>query len=278
MTDPTTISAIIIDFTGRTYTRAVADEGLTEEVHNHHHIQAKDAGCYRKTLFPQSTCHRDHLVACMERAVSRAETRIKAISTPYDYGRRLLATTAQPKAQSIIDEETTNLQQLKAAFTQNYYEELIAKAALAHNGTFKRELYPAHADELAAKFEIAMQVMPFPTENHFISGIAAEAVEQFKTQQAQQLADTVKFNFDRLLSPVAHLITFLGNVNNDPEARTRFCESLLGNISDVVDNMKFLNVTNDPNLNEATTKLQETLQQLNTEGLKESLQLREQVS
>lgn len=191
----------------------------------------------------------------------------------YDKGRQLLPMMARA---DYVDE----MRKFKAGYEMRrddlvaQYDELVAWAKQAHNGSFDPKLYRG-ADDFAAKFYFTLAFDPVPSSGHFNTEIAtllgdeAAAVDH-RVQMAACRAQADLWN--RLREPVQHMVDRLGE--QDPTFR----DSLVENVEKIVDLIPALNLTGDVELEKFRLQVKKTLTFFAPQELRDSEKVRKAVA
>lgn len=131
------------------------------------------------------------------------------------------------------------------------YDTRVAEAQFKLNSMFKRTDYPSR-DEVRRKFRFGIDVMPLPNTDDFrvVEGVSADEAERLVTQAEAgvnaRIDAAMQDAYQRLFQVVSKMATTLDAF--DHKEIKKFNDSLVGNISELVDAMPGLNVTNDPHL------------------------------
>jgi cell division FtsZ-interacting protein ZapD len=143
---------------------------------------------------------------------------------------------------------------------------------------FDREEYPA-PEELAKKFRFSYTLTPIPTAGDFRIEIGeqakAELVAQYETAFNERLNHAMRDVWQRLYECLTHMSERLSS--DDEGKRKVFHGTILTNAHELVNLLSRLNITNDPQLEQARRELNAALTNTDLDTLKESDYIRENV-
>lgn len=167
------------------------------------------------------------------------------------------------------------------------YPQLVSAAAFQLGALFNRDEYP-EVDELRSKFKFRYALSPLPTSGDF----RIQAGEEVKQQLARQyeehfnnkLQEAMKDLWGRLHEVLSHMSTKLADaaeprkMKDGSANRTQiFRDSLITNALDLCGLLSKLNVTNDPQLEDARKKLEIAITNVDAKTVRESDTVRQDV-
>jgi len=224
------------------------DKKISQEIEAQYNTD--DAGRYNKILIAK-----EHL-ANIQKTISAARTFHYDNTLPWsDQGGRLLPSANYfnyvKSIQSFKDDferEVTNF--LKV------YPSLKDEAKQRLNGMFDEEDYP-DAATLETKFAIKSMILPVPEADDFRVNLTDDEVDSIRTSIREQVQDStqagMKDLWQRLFKVVDHMVERLSDPDN------KFKNTLVENITDLCDLLPKLNITADPELNDAVEEIKAKL-------------------
>ena len=155
------------------------------------------------------------------------------------------------------------------------YPILKEDARVLLNGMFNESDYP-QVEEMRGKFWIDLETLPFPTADDFRVNLAGNEVDRIRREIEErvrmELDKAGKDLWNRLRTAVDNMILRLSS----PESK--FHDTLVGNIRDIVDLIPRLNFVEDANLEAVRAKCAETLVVHNPQVLREDVGVRSLVA
>jgi hypothetical protein len=265
-------SAVLVELNISVWPASKIDREVTDKVN-------ADAGAVhgasqtKKNLFAGTSLRKD-----IEKFAARVRLYHNQHTLPWaDKGERLLPTRL------FMDYKTTMnaFEQTFDTLCSNFYIEyprLVAEAPQALQGLYKAEDYPP-LDDVKMKFGFRRTVKPVPEAGDFRLDVPAddlrELVVSFETQQQQKLAEACREPWDRLHAELLAISKKLTDV--DGEDKRRYHDSLISNPLELCQLLTKLNITNDPQLEEARKQLELTMLGANIESIKEDAFARQEV-
>lgn len=223
------------------------DRQATEKVKQDFNTST-DAGRYNKALIATNA------LKAVQQAAGEARTFHYANTLPWqDDGARILP------AKNYL-EYTAGMRKLEATFNKTVsdfiteYPNLVEDAKKRLNGLFNPADYPK---DITGKYSFAVQIDPMPTAIDFRVDLASEEVDMIRrdierrTEAATE--EATKDLWTRLHTAVSAMVERLST----PDAIFR--DSLIGNMSDLVEILPRLNLTDDPELDRMTKEIEQKL-------------------
>ena len=235
------------------------DKKISQEIEAQYNTD--DAGRYNKILIAK-----EHL-ANIQKTISAARTFHYDNTLPWsDQGGRLLPSANYfnyvKSIQSFKDDferEVTNF--LKV------YPSLKDEAKQRLNGMFDEEDYP-DAATLETKFAIKSMILPVPEADDFRVNLTDDEVDSIRTSIREQVQDStqagMKDLWQRLFKVVDHMVERLSDPDN------KFKNTLIENITDLCDLLPKLNITADPELDEAVQEIKTKLTANDSQTLRDN--------
>ena len=176
-----------------------------------------------------------------------------------------------------LDVHKTEFERLAESFV-NVYPTLISAAAFQLGDLFDRDEYP-EADAVAKKFRFNYTLMPLPTSGDFRIDISEHAknelIEHYEVQFNERLNSAMRDVWGRLHDCLTHMSERL--TTDEDGKRKVFHGTMLTNARELIGLLRRLNVTNDPELEEARRDLEQAIVNTDTETIKDSDYVRETV-
>ena len=272
------------------------DRRTAEELLNTKQARNKKAASVHKHLF--SECPALEAIKSL-----RGEARqwFNTVTLPWDDNGRRIITTAQYLD---ITKQAEKYQQrfdaLVRAFVGTYSTE-ISKQAFEMGALFDRSEYPP-AEEVAYKFRFSFTVEPMPLSGDFRVDIGNEAKAQLAAQYEKQLAERVSGAVADAWQRVKSQVEWVRErmdacIEYDPDAvedvmtlddagevvsveikkkrRPKLYDSMLEQGLSLTTLLRDLNVTNDPQLEQARRDLETALSRVDIGSLRESPELQQ---
>lgn len=265
-------SAMLVELSISCWTARKLDKRVSQEVDADKGARAR-AGNYQKNLLA-GTHKLDNIVkfAANVRAWHLANT------LPWsDNGLRLLPMDNFLRYKERLGEYEEEYNLLVDGFL-NEYPTLVDAAAFQLGDLFDRNEYP-EVNDIAHKFRFQYVFSPVPTVGDFRIDIneqaKAELTDNFNRNFDSRIQGAMKEAWTRLHDCLTHVSERLGDVNEGE--RKVFRDSLVGNAQELVDMLKVLNVTKDPDLERARQQLAQTFTGLEVKDLRESADIRKDV-
>ena len=156
------------------------------------------------------------------------------------------------------------------------YPSRVASVQLSHIGDmFNESDYPT-VEELRRKFRMAVSYEPIPDAGDFRVDIGNQAAQEMADTYNTLLQERVKAAMDdvveRLTTPLINMSKMLDY--HDGEKPTGFRDTLVDNVTSIVDLLRACNLTNDARLTDIQQQLKRTLTGVTPDGLRRDPNLR----
>jgi len=267
------------------------DKGIEQEIADNKGARSKRATSVHKHLFVD--CPPLEAIKSL-----RGEARIwfNKNSLPWDdNGRRLIPTALYFEMQQEMANFQGRFNKLVQAFVKVYSTE-ISKQAFERGAMFNRDEYPK-VEEIADKFHFAINETPVPLAGDFRVDIGNDALKELRerceadTQLRikgamsgawERVKDQVEWVLDRMTAVLDHDPEAVEEIKEYDDAgnvikleikkkrRPKLHESMLDQGLETCGLLRDLNVTNDPDLEEARRMLEKALVHVDMKSLKES--------
>jgi hypothetical protein len=266
-------SAMLIELSISCWTARKLDKRVSQEVDATSGAKSR-AGNYNKNLLA-GTQKLDNIIkyAANARAWHNANT------LPWsDNGLRLL-----PVEHFLTYKERLGeLEQEYNALVQDFlvsYPDLVDAAAFQLGTLFDRSEYP-EAEAIADKFRFRYNFSPVPTAGDWRINVGQQAREELEAQCNNAIEERVKGAmkeaWSRLHECLSHVSERLED-NGEANKPKVFRDSLVNNAHELIDMLRVLNVTKDPELERARMLMSQTFSGLDAKELRESDGARKQV-
>lgn len=290
-----TSSAMIGSLNISVWEARIQDKATKHEVLATKGARSKKAASVSKHLF--SECPSLEVIKAL-----RGEARewFNQMTLPWDdNGGRLITTRQYLQVMDDYAKFKTNFEDAVQLFVSVYQTE-ISKQAFENGALFNRAEYPTE-DEVAGKFRFALSVTPVPTSGDFRVDIGIEAqrqlTEQFEKAAAERVAaamaepwQRIKEHVERVRERMEAVLAYDPDkflleipVTDDTDGvvsavikkprRPKLYDSLRENGLELCSLLPYLNVTNDPRLEEARRDLERAMTRVDMDSLKESPEL-----
>jgi hypothetical protein len=211
----------------------------------------------------------------IDTVVGVARTAHYSMTMPWsDTGLRLLTTKAYFKYHETMTEIQASFDDCVNTFLQAYDWE-ITQAQAKLGDLFNRNDYPT-TESLGNKFGFRLSYMPLPEAGDFRLDINNEAQAEMKTHYetyyTTQLNNAMNDIWQRAFKCLSNMSERLDYASH--ESKKVFRDTLVTNVLDIVDLLSVCNVTNDSQMEAMRMKLEDTLQGVTPDALREDEFLR----
>jgi hypothetical protein len=185
----------------------------------------------------------------------------------FDSGPRVLSSVGYFKYQKVYQDNLAAVQIAVASLGANW-DQLVSDAEVILNGIQQGLFDPAEyptATEITTRFGMSLAVDPMPTTEDFRLNLAASEVQRIEARMREtgnrRLAATTAELWTRLQSVVQHMSDRLQAYSVTPEGKVQspFRDSLVSNITELLDLIPSLNLTNDPMVDQFAEDIRATL-------------------
>jgi len=261
-----TSSSMLVELNISVWTANKLDKGATDNVTNNAHA-VKNAAQVRKNLMAGTHQRKeiaDHAAAC------RLWHNVKTLPWA-DKGPRLLPTSLfldyKQEANTCRDAFHKKVDQ----FVQDYP----ALVQTSHNylgDLFDATDYPS-ADEVHSKFGFRMVFAPVPESGDFRLDLPAQEMDEvrrgYEDSFKDRLAEAMKDPWDRLHKTLLGISEKLTDVDNI-DVKRRYHDSLIDNAVELCGVLTHLNITGDPELEQARRSLERVIASADIEVIREN--------
>ena len=207
------------------------------------------------------------------RAIGKLVTRIRdthaAMTMPWsNSGLRLLPTKQFFKYQEVMTALRDEFYKLVEAFL-NKYEDAVVDVQILLGDLFSRDDYPT-LEELRRKFNMSIQYTDVPTGDFRVS-LPQEAIDELKSSMTASFQN----NFEAAMNDVwTRLHKFLKRMSerldySDNETKKIFRDTLVTNVTDMIELLRVCNVTNSSQMEAMANRLEEAMSGVTPDALRE---------
>lgn len=257
-------SAVLVELNISVWPASKVDREVTDKTNNDAGA-VRDASQTRKNLFAGTSLRKD-----IEKFAARVRLYHNLHTLPWaDKGERLLPTRL------FLDYKTTmnNYESAFVGMCDNFFHEyprLVAEAPQNLGALFKAEDYPS-LDEVKLKFGFRRAVNPLPSSGDFRLDIPTQDLQDMQAEYErkfdERLAEAMRSPWERLHKVLLNLSEKLQDTDDD--TKKRYHDTLITNPLELCDLLTKLNITNDPQLEEARRQVEATMLGANIESIKE---------
>ena len=259
-------SAMLVELSISCWTARKLDKRVSQEVDTTSGAKSR-AGNYNKNLLA-GTQKLDNIVKFAANA--RAWHNVNTLPWS-DNGLRLLPVENFLR----YKERLSELEQEYNALVQDFltsYPNLVDAAAFQLGTLFDRSEYP-EAEDIAGKFRFRYTFSPVPTAGDWRINIGQQARNELEVQCNNAIEERVKGAmkeaWSRLHECLSHVSERLEDSGQDAKKKV-FRDSLVENAQDLIEMLKVLNVTKDPELERARVLMAQTFTGLEAKDLRDS--------
>lgn len=264
-------SAVLVELNISVWPANKVDREMTDTV-NEAASAVRDASQTRKNLFAGTTLRKD-----IEKLAARIRLYHNQHTLPWaDKGQRLLPTKLFMEYKQTMNNYEAQFKQMCDNFFFAY-PQLVSEAQV-HLGTmYRADDYPDLTD-VREKFGFRMAIDPIPESGDFRLDISAQDLEEMKQQYEakfdERLAEAMRTPWERLHTVLTSMSDKLKD-DEGTDSKKRYHDSLVTNAVDLCALLDKMNITNDPQLEDARKQLELTMLGADIETIKVSGYVRE---
>ena len=264
-------SAVLVDLNIAIWTARKNDKRVSEEIDQAKGTKAR-AGNFHKKLFAGNSTLEE-----LQKFVTQVRTYHYNNTLPWsDSGTRLLVMGRFMEYNTKMREFDEQFHTLKDKFLENY-NAMVSAAAFTLGELFDREDYP-NPDVVAHKFYYKYDFMPVPQSGDFRIDIGNEGMQEligkYESQFDLRVKTAMQDAWGRLHDCVSRMSERLDFGDGDKKI---FRDSLVENALELVDMLRCMNITNDPELEKSRKQLEQALFGVSAQELRESADIRKDV-
>lgn len=264
--------AVLSEVNLRVWTGRKLDKKVSEEVDAAKSTKTR-AGAYHKRLMADVQSLTE-----IERVAGEIRAYHYRMTLPWsDNGPRLLPSSS-------LFEYTDHMKDLKAKFYAavtafvNEYDLQISAMAFKLGDLFDRNEYPTR-DQVERKFGADYTLSPVPDAGDFRVDVGNEAMAELREEYSKaceaRLQEATKSLYEKLYDTLLHTVERLGE---SPDGKPNiFRDSLVGNMQDLIVDLKKLNLTGDERLEEMRAELASITAGVSADELRKNKEVRNEV-
>lgn len=262
-------SAVLVELNISLWTAAITDRDATKKVADDSNASA-DAGMFKKNLMAGTTKRKaiaDYAAIC--------RTWHNNNTMPWsDRGPRLLPTARLLDYKSKMNQLQAKFEELVDDFCADY-PTLVQMAPQYLGNLFNPADYPS-PEEVRTKFGFRLVMSPVPESGDFRIDTGMEELDELRKEYdlafESRVKDAMRDPWNRLHETLTKMAEKLGS-----EEESRWSSKFVTNAQDLCSLLSDLNVTKDPQLEQARQQLERALSGVYVEDLKDDGFLRGQV-
>jgi len=263
-------SAMLLSIHISMYTGRKSDKKTREQVISASGAGSKAAASVYKSLFAG-----DADLDAINTFQAKARRDIAAMTLPWsDAGVRLVSTKNFFEVSALLSSLRHEFSALVSNFVTGYSIK-VSNAAFALGDLFDRNEYPDPVD-IAHKFSFSYSFEPVPSVNDFRVDLHNEAIDMLKTHYTntteQRLQTAMQDVWERVIDEATRLRDKM--IVPEEGKRPRIFASTFSGFQDLIGSLEALNITNDPNLEDARVQLKNALDPVDLDSIRESPEVR----
>ena len=262
-------AAMLVELSIGTWTGRKLDKRASQDVTSQNNADKGVANVHKKLL---GDCAE---LDAVQKFTANARNVHYACTMPWsDTGLRLLPTTQYFKYHQEMTQLQSEYQRLVTAFLDAYNWE-IQNSQLKLGDLFNADEYPS-ADSLTSKFRFKMNYMPLPDAGDWRVSIGNETEDALRSQYEGYYATQLQAAMGDVWRRAHDALTKMSERLDYADDMTRkvFRDSLVSNVTDIVELLGACNVTGDPVMSAAQRDLDEAMRGITPDALREDPYLR----
>ena len=262
-------AAMLVELSIGTWTGRKLDKRASQDVTSQNNADKGVANVHKKLL---GDCAE---LDAVQKFTANARNVHYACTMPWsDTGLRLLPTTQYFKYHAEMTSLQSEYQRLVQAFLDAYSWE-IQNSQLKLGALFNADEYPT-ADSLTSKFRFKMNYMPLPDAGDWRVSIGDETEQALRSQYEGYYATQLQAAMGDVWRRAHDALTKMSERLDYADDTTRkvFRDSLVSNVTDIIELLGACNVTNDPVMATAQRDLDEAMRGITPDALREDPYLR----
>lgn len=266
-----TSSSVMVEMNISVWTANKIDRGATDKVVSDN-LAVQNAAQVRKNLMAGTSMRKDiadYAAGCRLWHNTR--------TLPWaDKGARLLATSLFMDYKAEANVRRATFDKMVDNFMVQYPS--LVQTANNYLGTlFNAEDYPS-PDNVREKFGFRLVFSPVPEAGDFRLQVAEQDLNDLRQQYEEsfnlRLSDAMREPWDRLHKLIAGMSEKLTDVDGEDENKKRYHDTLITNAQSLCGMLTHLNITKDPQLEQARRDLEITMLGADIDAIKESPEVR----
>ena len=265
-------SAMLVDVSISCWSARKLDKKVSEEVTTGKGA-SKRAARVNKNLLAD-----DPRLEAIQKYAADTRNWLARVTIPWsDYGTRLVTTEQFFDFKQALDERVSGFNDLVADFI-TVYPTLISAQAFKLGTMFDRNEFP-DANDIARKFSMRYAFMPLPESGDFRVDIGNQAndllKQEYESEYQRRIGEAMGDVWGRLKGVLDKISERL---ETDELGKNKvFRDTLVSNAIEVCDMLRYLNVTKDPELEQARKLTEQALLGITAQDLRKEETVREDV-
>tara|TARA_Y100001937_G_scaffold127601_1_gene200330 strand:- start:332 stop:1234 length:903 start_codon:yes stop_codon:yes gene_type:complete len=263
-------SAMLVELNMSQWTARKKDKRVSKKVNDDHGATHPDA----------SSTHKNLLVGCDElSAIKTATGKIRNhhydLTMPWmDNGVRLLPTAQYFR----YNKEITDMLNAREVLIRDFvskYQKLYADAQARLGTLYNNEDYPT-VEAMARKFGHSIDFIPMPERGDFRIDVGTEAMtnisDSYNDYYQRKFGEAMGDIWSRLRDVLSNMAERLDDAGS--EKRKIFRDTLVSNVTDMIEMLRVCNITNDVHMTAVADKLDDALRGVTPDALREDAYMR----
>tara|TARA_A100000172_G_scaffold72076_1_gene53052 strand:- start:1358 stop:2254 length:897 start_codon:yes stop_codon:yes gene_type:complete len=262
-------SAMLVELQVSQWTGRKKDKTASVEVTDQNWAEKGTASVNKKLL---GNC--DELTAIHKFTANARNTHYKSTMPWSDTGMRLLPTESYFKYHQQMTELQNEFEGMAQSFISNYDWE-ISRAQARLGNLFVRDDYPT-TESISRKFAFNISYIPLPDAGDFRVDVGNDQKQvledHYNEYYNRQLHSAMNDVWQRTYKVLSNMSERLDYAKGD--TKKIFRDTLVDNVTDIVELLNVCNVTNDRQMTAMAMKLEDTLRGITPDALREDAFLR----
>lgn len=247
-------SAMLVEVNISTWAGRKKDKRASADVASANHADKEVANVIKKLLANSDT------LKAIQTHVTAARNMHSNMTMPWsNSGLRLLPTAQYFNYSEAMSQMQNEFDALKTKFLNSYNDEVI-NVQLKLGSLFSRDDYPT-IETLDSKFAFRMNYMPLPDVGDFRVDVGNEALleikqkyEDFYSKQYNTAMNDVWTRLHKALTNMSERLDYSGK-----EDKKVFRDTLVGNVTDMIELLRVCNVTQSTQMSDMANKLEDAM-------------------
>ena len=257
-------SAMLVEVNISTWAGRKKDKRASADVASANHADKEVANVIKKLLANSDT------LKAIQTHVTAARNMHSNMTMPWsNSGLRLLPTAQYFNYSEAMSQMQNEFEALKTKFINSYNDEVI-NVQLKLGSLFSRDDYPT-VESLNSKFAFRMNYMPLPDVGDFRVDVGNDALleikqkyEDFYSKQYNTAMNDVWTRLHKALTNMSERLDY-----GSKEDKKVFRDTLVGNVTDMIELLRVCNVTQSTQMSNMANKLEDAMSGVTADALRE---------
>ena len=257
-------SAMLVEVNISHWAGRKKDKRASVDVVHSNHATAGVASVNKKLLANSDT------LRAIQTHVTAARNLHTNMTMPWsNSGLRLLPTVQYFKYSQAMSQMQNEFDKLVDGFLQSYNDEVV-DVQLKLGDLFSHDDYPT-VESLERKFAFRTNYMPLPDAGDFRVDVGNDALREIKETYANFYATQYNTAMNDVWTRLHKALTSMSERLDygSKEDKKIFRDSLVGNVTDMIDLLRVCNVTGSPQMSEMANRLEEAMSCVTPDALRE---------